>query len=309
MLPVVDLSASYDAAAREIRAAVCDTGFFYVRNHGVDQQLVDAAFAQARRFLTLPRPVKERVQRGPGRRGYEALEGQATGVYLRGPDEPVVGDFKESFNFGRDRGPRSPSFALDQWPADLPGFREPLESYYTALDALGQRLIRLMSSSLGLGPDGFAEAYRFPAASCRLLRYPPQRGSGKEHQLGAAPHTDVGGITLLAQDEHDALELCDVHGRWIGAVPLPGTFVVNVADMFARWTNDLYRSSIHRVVNGGDADRYSIVFFFNPNYFTRVEPLPSCVSAANPARYEPVVYGEYGAARLAGGRAHAQAVR
>jgi isopenicillin N synthase-like dioxygenase len=311
-LPIIDLEESFSGGDRgkrdvaaEIREAVTDTGFLYVKNHGVDQAIVDGAFAEARRFLTLPLERKQLVPRTKTTRGYEGLEGQATGVYMRDPGVPVVGDLKDSFNFGRDRGPAAPNFSNNQWPADLPGFQERLEAYYTAVDGLGQHLIRLVALSLDLPEDHFEEAFRYPSATCRLLRYPPQQESTKEHQMGASAHTDLGGITILAQDHHEALELQDRAGEWLRATPVEGTFVVNIADMFQRWTNDLYRSSIHRVMNNvSGTDRYSIVFFFSPNYFAHVEPLPQCVSAGNPAKYEPVVYGEYGAMRLARGRSH-----
>jgi len=314
-LPIVDLEESLTggaagrrAVAAQIRAAVCDTGFLYVARHGVDPDLVTRTFAEARRFLALPLERKERTKRRPDRRGYEGLEGQATGVYMRPEGVPIVGDLKESFNFGRDRGPVTPKFAENQWPDDLPGFRETLEEYYTAVDGLAQHLVRLLALSLELPEDFFAEAFRYPSATCRLLKYPPQGPDAKPYQMGAAAHTDLGAVTILAQDEHEALELQNRNGAWIRATPVPGTFVVNIADMFMHWTNDLYRSSVHRVMNNtSNTDRYSIVFFFSPSYHTRVEPLPQCVSADRPAQYEPVVYGEYGTTRLARGRAHQHA--
>jgi isopenicillin N synthase-like dioxygenase len=312
-LPIVDLGESFTggadgrrAVAARVRGALCDTGFLYVAQHGVDPDLIARTFAETHRFLALPTAWKERTKRAPGRRGYEGLEGQATGVYLRPAGVPIVGDLKESFNFGRDRGPATPSFAQNQWPDDLPGFRDTLEAYYTAVDGLGQHLVRLLALSLDLPEGFFADAFRYPSATCRVLKYPPQGADAKPYQMGAAAHTDLGGITILAQDEHEALELQNRAGEWIRATPVPGTFVVNIADMFMRWTNDLYRSSVHRVMNNtSNTDRYSIVFFFSPNYHTRVEPLASCIAADRPAQYEPVVYGEYGATRLARGRAHA----
>jgi isopenicillin N synthase-like dioxygenase len=311
-LPIVDLRESFTggeagrrAVAARIREAVTDTGFLYVAQHGVDPELIARAFAETRRFLALPLDVKARVPRAKGKRGYEGLEGQATGVYMRPEGVPIVGDLKESFNFGRDRGPVTPSFQENQWPENLPGFRETLEDYYTALDALGSHLVRLVALSLDLPENFFEEAFRYPAATCRVLRYPPQGDDAKPYQMGAGAHTDLGGITILAQDEHEALELQNRQGDWIRATPVPGTFVVNIADMFMRWTNDLYRSSIHRVMNNtSQTDRYSIVFFYSPNYYTHVEPLPQYVSAERPANYEPVIYGEYGTNRLARGRAH-----
>lgn len=119
-LPIIDLQPSFTggaegrrAIAREVHAAVCDTGFLYVKNHGVDPALVARTFAEARRFLELPLERKDPLKRAPGKRGYEGLEGQATGVYMRPEGVPIVGDLKESFNFGRDRGPATPSFSLN----------------------------------------------------------------------------------------------------------------------------------------------------------------------------------------------------
>jgi isopenicillin N synthase-like dioxygenase len=309
-LPIVDLGPSFAgteagrrSVARDIRAAVCDTGFLYVENHGVDPAIVERAFAQTRRFLALPFARKDALKRAPGRRGYEEIGDQATGVYTLPKGAVAVGDLKESFNFGRDRGPETPYFQQNQWPDDLPGFRETLEGYYTAIDLLAQRLIRLLALSLDLPEEYFDEAFRYPQGTCRVLRYPPQEGNATEGQMGAGAHTDIGAITILAQDDHEALEVRNREGDWIRATPIDGTFVVNIADMFQRWTNDLYVSSMHRVMNNVTReDRYSIVYFFGPSYYTQVACLPTCTSADNPPKYEPVGYGEHGIARLAQSR-------
>jgi isopenicillin N synthase-like dioxygenase len=305
-LPVVDLAPSFadDAGRRtvagEIRRAVCDTGFFYVAHHGIDRAIVDAALAQSQRFFRLPQAEKDALKRVAGKRGYGAIAEQATGVYTAPGGIVAAGDLKESFNFGRDRGPRTPYFAEDQWPAGLPGFREGVETYYTAVDGLAQHLIRLLALSLDLPETFFDEAFAYAQGSCRLLRYPPQEGNAVENQMGAGAHTDIGAITILAQDHHEALEVRNRQGEWISATPIPDTFVVNIADMFERWTNDLYVSSMHRVMNNTSLeDRYSIVYFYGPSYYTRIACIPTCASAENPPKYEPVIYGEQSAARLA----------
>jgi isopenicillin N synthase-like dioxygenase len=306
-LPIVDLAPSFSdgpagalAVAREIRRCVCDTGFFYVKNHGVEQAVVEAAFDQARRVLGMPQAAKDALKRVPGKRGYEGLGGQATGIYTA-PDGVVpIADLKESFNFGRDRGPRTTYFSEEQWPAGLHNFREPAETYYTAVDELAQHLIRLLALSLDLPVTYFDEAFQYPQGTCRMLRYPPHEGNAVAGQLGAGAHTDIGAITILAQDQHEGLEVRNRNGQWILATPIAGTFVVNIADMFERWTNDLYVSSMHRVMNNGSTeDRYSIVFFFGPAYYTRIECIPTCASPDHPPKYEPVIYGEQSAARLA----------
>lgn len=311
-LPLIDLRASFsaDPAARigvalEIRKAVTDTGFLYVTNHGVDQAIVDAAFEQGRRFLDLPLAVKEQYARGRGKRGYEGLEGQAVDRTLAGGERSAP-DYKESYNFGRDRGPVSPNFAENQWPAELAGFREPLEAYYTAVDGLAYHLVRMLALSLELDEHAFDPAFEYAHGTCRLLRYPPQPANAKRNQMGAGAHTDIGAITILAQDDRQALEVLHRSGDWIKAEPIRGTFVVNIADMFPRWTNDIYRSSMHRVMNNASGrDRHSIVFFYSPNYYTEIACVPTCLAPGERPKYEPIVAGEYARARLAASRAHA----
>ena len=114
-------------------------------------------------------------------------------------------------------------------------------------------------------------------------------------QWGISPHTDYGSFTLLSQDALGGLEVRTAADEWIDVPPIPGTFVVNIADLFARWTNGLYRSSLHRASNfntGGRA-RISLPLFFNPHPKTRIECLPTCQGPGNPAKYEPVEAGPY----------------
>ena len=99
-----------------------------------------------------------------------------------------------------------------------------------------------------------------PTTFLRLLRYPPQRQ--EDGLFGSAPHTDYGFITLLAQDEVGGLEIRNKAGEWIAAPPIPDTFVMNVGDILARWSNDRFVSTPHRVINRSGRERYSQPFFF-----------------------------------------------
>jgi isopenicillin N synthase-like dioxygenase len=301
-IPLIDLSDSFSAdraaraaAAYEIHKAARETGFFYVKNHGIDSSLVEGAFAQARRFFALPMEQKRRVSidRWPCLRGYEELQHQRL-------DEGSPQDLKESFYLARDLGPehpyvqaKVPNHGPNQWPDFLPGFREPIEAYYRPMLDLGRHLMRLLALSLSLEETYFDPMFAEPAATLRLLHYPSQPAVAPANQLGAGAHTDFGAITLLAQDDCGGLEVENAAGEWLRAQPIPASFVVNLGDMIKRWTNDVYHSNMHRVLNLSGRDRYSMALFFNPDFYTRVECVPTCLPPDREAKYPPCTAGEH----------------
>jgi isopenicillin N synthase-like dioxygenase len=127
----------------------------------------------------------------------------------------------------------------------------------------------------------------------RLFHYPPQPPITDDRTFGVAPHTDYGMITLLSQDPIGGLELRKRDGEWIGAPFIPGTLVVNLGDLFQRWTNDTYRSNPHRVINRSGKERYSIPTFFNLDYDAQVACVPTCQSPDNPPKHAPIRAGDY----------------
>jgi isopenicillin N synthase-like dioxygenase len=294
-IPVVDLAAGGAAVARAIHEACRDTGFFYVANHGVPSPLAAAELEWTRRFFALPAPAKHAVSwhRSACRRGYEAVATQVL-------DAGTPPDLKESFYFGRDLGPDHPyvrrglaNHGPNQWPAGFPGFREQNEAYFAALAALSHRLMALLARSLGLPADWFDAMLAEPMPIARLIHYPPHPADAAPNQLGAGAHTDWGALTLLLQDDAGGLEVRNAAGEWIRAQPVPDTFVVNLGDMVARWTNGRYHSNLHRVLNASGRERYSVAFFANPDHAARIECLPTCTDAANPPRHPPCTAGEH----------------
>jgi isopenicillin N synthase-like dioxygenase len=296
-IPVVDLAAPAADAARRIHEACRDTGFFYVANHGVPAALLAAEFEWARRFFALPLEAKLalHMNNSPSFAGYEPIAGQTLDA-----DSPP--DLKESFYCAQELPDDHPyvrarlrAYGGNQWPPGLPGFRAQMLAYYAAVRALGERLMGLVALSLELPRDHFVPLYRYPAGNVRLIRYPPQPADARFNQLGAGAHTDWGGITLLAQDDIGGLEVENAAGEWIAARPIPGTFVINLGDMMKRWTNGLYHSNLHRVLNNDTAgrDRYSIAYFYSPDHYARVECLPTCQGPDNPPKFAPCTAGEH----------------
>ena len=230
-IPVIDLGATFwgDQAAREkvaaeIGAACRDIGFFYIANHGIDQALIDGAFAQANRFFDQPAAWKAKLCKQPGTNGYEPEETQRL-------DNFSPADLKESFNFSAPGVTGNPDTVANLWPDDFPGFRDGLEAYYEPLRKLALHVSRLIALSLGMEFNFFDATFHTQKAPLRLLRYPPQPSDAKDNQIGAGAHTDWGWITLLVQDERGGLEVETAAGDWVRAEPIPGTIVVNLGDI------------------------------------------------------------------------------
>jgi isopenicillin N synthase-like dioxygenase len=297
-VPVLDLAPlnqgkPLQALAEELRRACETIGFFYVANHGVRRKVMDDVFAATERYFALPHAkrmelrIDERFRRGFMPQGINQHPGYAP-------------DLKESFEYALDLPMTDPDVVAgrplhgpNRWPADMPWLRSAAEAYFNETMALGKRLLRVFAASLGLDEGFFLQYTKKPMVQTRLFHYPPQPVVTNEKELGVAPHSDYGMITLLTQDPIGGLELKKRDGEWIGAPWIEGTFVINLGDMFKVWTNDLYVSNLHRVVNRTGKERYSIPTFFNLDYDTPVSCLPSCQSAENPPKYQPIRSGDY----------------
>ena len=107
-----------------------------------------------------------------------------------------------------------------------------------------------------------------------------------------APHTDYGCLTLLWQDQVGGLEVQTPEGEWVTAHPLEGTLVVNVGDLLKRWTNNVFKSVRHRVINRQECERYSMVLAWDPNFDTLIDPSVFC-SEGEKSLYPPIQCGEY----------------
>lgn len=294
-IPVIDVSAlntggSLFEVAKEIRWALTNAGFFYVKNHGVPEAVVNGAFEETRRFFDLPLQDKMDLhisKSGLALRGYIEIFGENT-------DPKKTRDLKECF----DIGPESPAgdapfFGPNLWPAARPEFARAVYGYHQEMKGLAQRLMRAIAVSLDLEADFFAPRMQNPITIQRLLHYPPQEGQIDESVMGIGAHTDYGSLTILAQDDVGGLQVMNRDGAWVEGPPIAGTFVINIGDLIQRLTNDLYLANLHRVVNASGRERYSIPFFIDADADAVFQPLESCVSAENPARYEPVTCGAH----------------
>ena len=301
-IPVIDVSpmmgtdaAAKHAMARALRRACIDIGFFYVRGHGVPAAAIEELYAASRAFFDLDLADKMEIDiaRSAFNRGYIPLYGEKN-------NSKSKGDVKETFDMAVEVAPDDPDFLAgnplygpNQWPSAMPDFEPSLRRYYAEITALSHRLYGAFALALDLPEDFFQDMLDKPLDILRLLHYPPQPEVTDEDQIGTGAHSDFDCFTILNQDPVGGLQALNSASEWIDATPIPDSFLINVGDMLERWSNGLFISTVHRVINRSPKHRYSTVFFAAPNYHVPVACLPSCVTAEAPAKYEPVLAGDY----------------
>jgi isopenicillin N synthase-like dioxygenase len=299
-IPIVDISPFRSGGregkllvAEKVRTAAETTGFLYISGHGIDQTIVDGAFAASKSYFA--RTLGEKLQNEVNafHRGYLPMNASTY-------SDKVKPNVNESFVFGPDLGPddvdvkaQTPMHGPNQWPESLSGFRDAFERYHASLSKLGFEMLDIFAGALELPEDFFHSHFKKPMSFVRALHYPSQEPTRADNEFGIAPHTDYGFLTVLAQDNVGGLQVKRRGGGWIDAPYQRGTFVVNIGDMLMRWTNDKWVSTPHRVINVTGNERYSIPFFFDPSYHTHVECIPTCLPADRNPTYEPITWGDY----------------
>ncbi|KAF9691108.1 hypothetical protein EKO04_010783 [Ascochyta lentis] len=319
-VPVIDILPSFSASlaerqsvADQIRKACITSGFFYVTNHGVSNSAQEGILHQAKRFmhgLRIEQKEQLHTKRSKLGLGWEPSEYTS-----------IAGDLetKEVFNFsyeaGMDKTGGDGKYTnLDGttengnlWPKEeeLPGFYAAVKEYYSIILDLARHLFRLFALSLDLEETYFDPMTTHPGGIARLLYYPPPKSplpptslASSEEQIGLGAHSDYECFTLLLSSSVPGLEILKPSGHWHIASPPPDSLIVNVADFLMRWTNGLYKSTVHRVVNRSTEARYSVPFFFSVNYDALVETLPTCLSEGEESRWKPIRAGEYILERL-----------
>ena len=302
-IPIIDFgpyfagrSGALVALAAQVREACERVGFFYIKGHGVPEELIERTFAEARRFHALPMDAKRKLALDQNNVGYLAMNAStqrhSTVHQATRPNE------NESFFVIVDRPADHPDVLAgkplrgrNQWPDGLPGFRDNVMAYFTTLNALGQRMLPAFAAALGMPDEYFAPLFSDDNhATLRLLHYPPT--SRADNAFGQGPHTDNSFLTILARMDVPGLRVQLPSGEWLSPPLIPGTFLVNLGNIMRRMSNDRFRSTPHGVVVDGQADRYSLAYFHSPNPYRVIGVLPSCIDADRPAKYAPALYAD-----------------
>ena len=267
-IPVFDLTSfgeDYPRLGAALGQAARGTGFFCVTHHGIDAALISQVFSQSSRFFSQNSTDKSAlsIKHTGNNRGYVALGEERL-------DSAKPGDIKEAFNIGWDLPPDHPEVVagkpfrgVNVWPVaeSFSDFRATMLAYFDACHHLGIQLHRALAHDLGVAENFFDDKLDQPLATLRLLHYPPRPDHFEPEQIGAGEHTDYGNITLLATDDAGGLEVRTRDGQWMSPPNLPGALICNIGDCLMRWTNEVYVSTPHRVVNPVGRERYSVAFF------------------------------------------------
>ena len=302
-IPLIDVSdylagkpGALDNAAAQLRWALENIGFYYLVGHGVPQPMIDRIFAETQRFHAQPLDRKMALKLNRSNNGYMPLKGHAQRhSTLNKNPKP---NENESFFAKRERDPNDPDVIAkrdlrdpNQWPDDMPGFKETVLEYQTIMRRLAHKMLPVYARALDLPADHFAASFHQGGEiTVRMIHYPPATDEQvAEGVFGTAAHTDRNMFTILAQGDTPGLQIMLPDGTWQRAPLMPGAFVVNSGDTLRRWSNDRFLSTPHRVLNNiAGRDRYSVPFFVGPEYDTVLQALPSCVGPENPPKYEPV---------------------
>ncbi|AXS38976.1 2-oxoglutarate and iron-dependent oxygenase domain-containing protein [Breoghania sp. L-A4] len=298
-LPVIDLSGLHTGHLEDMAAVATELGeaariswFFYIKNHGVDQSLIDGIFAASKQFHDLPRRTKMKNWSGfsTHHRGYVPFEENGTKF-------PKKINFNEAWDMSYGTPADHPDYLAgwrmtgpNIWP-EIPGWRDAVSAYYDAIFSLGLKMLSALEYELGVEPDTLKRHINNPTSQLQMLKYLENDMPASNDMVGIDAHSDFECFTILLQGG-PGLQAMNVDDYWMEAPPLEGTFIVNIGDIFETWSGGQYKATQHRVVNTG-RERYSFPLFFGLDYDAVVEPLPKFRTPETLAKYPPIAAGEH----------------
>ena len=325
-IPLLDLSPYYEASGStndlkqllcQVDQALCEIGFLCIKGTPLTQEFVKHTQSAALEFFDLPLQEKNTVQAVKfAHRGYTGLAELGLSYSMDASDlkqdRRAPADLFERYRIGpvaqfsasllAQYG--QTAYAPNIWPARPPAFATLMQSYYQQANQLAQDLLGLFALALGLEREWFESKVDHSMASLALNHYPAQTEPALPGQLRAGPHTDYGTLTIVAPTAAPGgLQVRTKNGQWQDVSVEPGTFVVNIGDMMAQWTNDRWVSTVHRVANPNPGQalssrRLSLVFFHQPNPDALIDCIPTCVDANQGKKYQPVNAGDYISAKI-----------
>jgi len=322
-VPAVDISSwvtngsveEKEAAARAIDAACREVGFIQILGHGIPASVTDGLASAMDDFFGLELDAKRNWIAPKGtNRGYSPPKAESLSLSLGVESATRMNDFFEAFNIGSQAsdfpGLNLPAsdYAENTWP-DVAGHRERVEAYFAEAGRVSRTMTDIFAHALGL-PEGFFE--QFTDHSIDVLRMnnyalPPGTVDLDGDLIGMSEHTDFGIVTVLWADQVKGLQVLGNDGSWNDVSPADDALLINLGDLTARWTNEQWQSTLHRVkppiVDGTINRRRSAAYFHDGNADAVIATIESCVALGETALYEPITVSQHISAKLAGSRA------
>jgi isopenicillin N synthase-like dioxygenase len=310
--PVEENAAQRAEVAEQLACACREVGFFQITGHGVDSPVITEMADALDEFFALAQDAKARYQLTNGaNRGYTPPKAASLSMSLGIPSANMMNDFYEAFTIGRQASdyphvelPQA-TYPRNVWPAEAPSFRPAVEEYVRQVTVVSRAILWALGDALGVDRAYFASITDHSIDTVKMNNYalPEISVDFAEELIGMGQHTDFGILTVLWADRIAGLQILDEDGAWHDAMPDEGAFMVNLGDAMARWTNDRWRSTIHRVnppvVDGKVKRRRSVAYFLDGNYDAVIEPFATFVSEGEEV-YPPITIEENINAKLAG---------
>lgn len=314
-VPVIDISpfriggnAARKRVANDVAQACRDIGFLIISGHGIPAATIKDMAVTTKAFFALDQAEKSKVARPQPEiiRGYGGMESEGL-AYSQ--DEETPPDLKEVFDVGPIDVPdtdyyRSAAagvhFADNLWPDNPVNLKSLYIDYFRRMEVLAANMMHIFATALDLPLDFFDNKIDRHISILRANYYPRLARPPRAKQLRGGEHSDYTAFTILWQERTPSvgLQARGPNGNWLDVPAIDDTMVVNIGDSLMRWTNDKWISTQHRVVNppfevARDHDRLSLVYFVQPNYDAEIKCIDSCQSADAPAKYPPVLNGDY----------------
>ena len=279
---------------QDLGQAYQQIGFVAVYNHELSDELTASLYQSTQEFYALPLETKMKyhIKGLAGQRGFTSWGSEHS-------KDSKVGDLKEFYHFGQEiptelEGQYDyPKNVLNE---EVPLFNENSLKAFSALQETGKYMLRAIALFLNLEESYFDSYIAYGNSILRPIHYGPITEAPK-NAVRAGQHEYINLITLLMGASAEGLEVLDKKNNWIPITALPNQLVVNVGDMLQRLTNNVLRSTTHRVVNPPKdqwgTTRFSIPFFLHPTSEMRLDCLGNCVTKENPKMYEDISAGEF----------------
>jgi isopenicillin N synthase-like dioxygenase len=294
-IPVIDITPLRDGSdavtvAKALHTASQGMGFIYIKGHGIQDETIKAAYDSALKFFHHSTAEKSKVTVSTKHRGWLRQGGAVMA-------DGVNADLKESFIWGGEDANGNtvedhPLRGKNLWPAFVPELQRHAIDYFHQAQEVAFHLMRGFALGLNLEEEYFLRSNMAPLSRASFVYYPSQSENLGTRQFGAGPHTDFGVLTVLCQDTVGGLQIEDVDGKWIEAPPIEGSLVINVGDLLSRWTDGVYRSTKHRVINSSSRERLSLVLAYDPDPDTIIDAR-NIFGPGHKAAQEPITCGDY----------------